>query len=140
MDPAFVHLQYVQILLAEECIASQFDVIRAGGRIGAWFSDVLLYLFGLLAYLFPVMVGWSAVLVFRNLDPLSAADSQALVDYGTRTGLHIYLQPAGPDCERGLYGAPFLCAQLRGESSRFASQSTERMLSMSSSKASLRTR
>jgi 23S rRNA (uracil1939-C5)-methyltransferase len=39
----------------------------------------------------------SEVLVFRNLDPLSPADTQKLVDYGNQTGLHIYLQPAGPD-------------------------------------------
>jgi 23S rRNA (uracil1939-C5)-methyltransferase len=39
----------------------------------------------------------SAVLVFRNLDPLSPADTRTLVDYARQTGLHIYLQPAGPD-------------------------------------------
>ena len=39
----------------------------------------------------------SAVLVFRNLDPLSDGDTHTLVDYAPQTGLHIYLQPAGPD-------------------------------------------
>ena len=39
------------------------SVHNAGGRAGAWFADVFLYLFGLLAYLFPVMLAWSAVLV-----------------------------------------------------------------------------
>jgi len=38
-----------------------------------------------------------AALVFRNLDALSSADSQALKDYAQSTGLHIYLQPGGPD-------------------------------------------
>ncbi len=38
-----------------------------------------------------------SVLVFRNLDPLCDADSQALRDYARSTGLHIYLQPGGPD-------------------------------------------
>ena len=38
-----------------------------------------------------------SVLVFRNLDALSSADSQALKDYAQVTGLHIYLQPGGPD-------------------------------------------
>ncbi len=42
------------------------QVDNAGGRIGAWFADVLLYLFGLFAYLFPVMVGWSGALAFRR--------------------------------------------------------------------------
>jgi len=37
------------------------------------------------------------VLVFRNLDPLNDQDTQALVEYAQQTGLHIYLQPAGPD-------------------------------------------
>jgi 23S rRNA (uracil1939-C5)-methyltransferase len=36
-------------------------------------------------------------LVFRNLDPLSERDTSLLFGYGDRTGLHIYLQPAGPD-------------------------------------------
>jgi len=36
------------------------------------------------------------VLVLRNLDPLNAQDTQALVAYAQQTGLHIYLQPAGP--------------------------------------------
>ncbi len=32
--------------------ASSGDVQNAGGRLGAWFSDVLLYLFGISAYWF----------------------------------------------------------------------------------------
>ncbi|MDX5409041.1 MAG: 23S rRNA (uracil(1939)-C(5))-methyltransferase RlmD, partial [Thauera sp.] len=39
----------------------------------------------------------AAALVFRNLDPLSERDTSLLFGYGERTGLHIYLQPAGPD-------------------------------------------
>ena len=42
---------------------------NAGGRAGAWFSDVALYLFGFLAYLIPVMVAWSGYLVFRKPEP-----------------------------------------------------------------------
>jgi 23S rRNA (uracil1939-C5)-methyltransferase len=38
-----------------------------------------------------------SVLVFRNLDPLCEADSRALCEYAQATGLHIYLQPKGPD-------------------------------------------
>jgi 23S rRNA (uracil1939-C5)-methyltransferase len=38
-----------------------------------------------------------AVLVFRNLDPLSNTDCQALKEFAQATALHIYLQPAGPD-------------------------------------------
>jgi 23S rRNA (uracil1939-C5)-methyltransferase len=36
------------------------------------------------------------VLVFRNLDPLSAEDRVRLTEYAQRSGLHIYLQPGGP--------------------------------------------
>ena len=41
-------------------------VQNAGGPVGAWFSDVFLYLFGWFAYLLPLMVVWSAVLLFRR--------------------------------------------------------------------------
>ncbi|HER19487.1 MAG TPA: 23S rRNA (uracil(1939)-C(5))-methyltransferase RlmD [Chromatiales bacterium] len=35
-------------------------------------------------------------LVFRHMDPLSAADRERLVDYAKASGLHLFLQPAGP--------------------------------------------
>jgi len=44
-------------------------VQNSGGRAGAWFADVALYLFGLFAYLFPVMVAWSGFLIFRRRNP-----------------------------------------------------------------------
>lgn len=37
-----------------------------GGRAGAFIVDVLLNLFGFLAYLFPVMIGYGAVKVFQH--------------------------------------------------------------------------
>jgi len=37
-----------------------------GGISGAWFADVFLYLFGLMAYLFPVMLGYSGWLLYRG--------------------------------------------------------------------------
>ena len=36
-------------------------------------------------------------LAFRNLDPMSEADSQRLRDFAQQHNLRIYLQPAGPD-------------------------------------------
>ena len=36
-------------------------------------------------------------LVFRNLDPLSESDQQALINYGQQHDLWIYLQSGGPD-------------------------------------------
>ncbi len=44
-------------------------VVNSGGPAGAWFADVFLYLFGVFAYLFPIMLSWSAVLVFRRRNP-----------------------------------------------------------------------
>lgn len=45
------------------------SVANAGGRIGAVFADFALFLFGVLAYLLPLMVAWSAYLVFRQRAP-----------------------------------------------------------------------
>jgi S-DNA-T family DNA segregation ATPase FtsK/SpoIIIE len=53
------------------------EVRNVGGRAGAWFADVFLYLIGYLAYLFPVMVGYSGWLVFRG----RSADGD--IDYRT---------------------------------------------------------
>ena len=39
----------------------------------------------------------NVALIFRNLDSLSEADQQALVDYGQKNKLWIYLQSGGPD-------------------------------------------
>jgi S-DNA-T family DNA segregation ATPase FtsK/SpoIIIE len=44
------------------------QVTNAGGRAGAWFADVTLFLFGFFAYLLPVMVAFSAWVVFRGRD------------------------------------------------------------------------
>ena len=45
------------------------QVTNVGGRIGAWFADLALFLFGVFAYLLPLMVSWSAYLVFRQRAP-----------------------------------------------------------------------
>ena len=42
------------------------NILNNGGQAGAWFSDVFLYLFGFLAYLFPVMVAYSGWLLFKG--------------------------------------------------------------------------
>lgn len=41
-------------------------ISNLGGIAGAWFADVALHLFGYLAYLVPVMVGYSAWLVLKK--------------------------------------------------------------------------
>jgi len=37
-----------------------------GGRAGAWFADVLLYFFGYVSYLFPLLIGYRAAVLFKN--------------------------------------------------------------------------
>jgi len=53
-------------------------VHNAGGRVGAWFADVSLYLIGYMAYLFPVMVGYSGWLVFRGRTEAGDIDYRTL--------------------------------------------------------------
>ncbi len=43
------------------------------------------------------------VLILRNLDPLSETDAEILRDYAKTTGLHIHMQPKGPDSCYSLY-------------------------------------
>jgi DNA segregation ATPase FtsK/SpoIIIE, S-DNA-T family len=43
-------------------------VANYGGKFGAWFSDIFLYLFGYLAYLFPVMLILAAWFMFYERD------------------------------------------------------------------------
>jgi S-DNA-T family DNA segregation ATPase FtsK/SpoIIIE len=44
-------------------------IFNAGGVVGAWFADVLLLLFGYLAYLVPVMVAYTGYLLYRGQKP-----------------------------------------------------------------------
>ncbi|TNC83037.1 MAG: cell division protein FtsK [Oleiphilus sp.] len=40
--------------------------VNYGGRAGAWFSDILLYFFGHVSYLFPLLIGYRACLIFKQ--------------------------------------------------------------------------
>lgn len=42
------------------------DVQNSMGRVGAWFADVSMYLFGFMAYLIPLVLGVAGWLLFRN--------------------------------------------------------------------------
>lgn len=46
--------------------AHKGDIQNFGGKLGAWFADIFLYLFGYLAYLAPIIVGFSGWLLFRG--------------------------------------------------------------------------
>ncbi len=55
------------------------DAVRNfGGVVGAWFADIFLYLFGVLAYLFPLMVAFSGWLVYRGRTPSGGIDVHIL--------------------------------------------------------------
>ena len=54
------------------------EIHNAGGVVGAWLADVLLYLFGYLAYLLPVMVAYSGWLVYRGRTPSGGIDLHIL--------------------------------------------------------------
>ncbi len=47
---------------------SGLSVSNIGGRVGAWFSDIFLYLLGSMAYLFPAMVAYVGWLLYRGTD------------------------------------------------------------------------
>ncbi|ACL73084.1 DNA translocase FtsK [Thioalkalivibrio sulfidiphilus HL-EbGr7] len=49
-----------------------------GGRVGAWFADVFFYLFGYLAYLAPVIVGYSGWLLYRGRTDTGELDLRTL--------------------------------------------------------------
>ncbi len=49
-------------------------IANRGGVAGAWIADVFLYLFGYLAYLFPVMVAYTGWLLYQDRTQESAAD------------------------------------------------------------------
>jgi DNA segregation ATPase FtsK/SpoIIIE, S-DNA-T family len=46
--------------------AENAQVANLGGYVGAWLADVFFLLFGYLSYLFPVMLAYRIVLVFRD--------------------------------------------------------------------------
>ncbi|KPJ91685.1 MAG: hypothetical protein AMJ55_11280 [Gammaproteobacteria bacterium SG8_15] len=51
-------------------------VRNAGGVAGAWFADSFLYLFGYLAYLFPIMVAYVGWLMFKGRDDAAGFDGR----------------------------------------------------------------
>ena len=47
-------------------LAGQKDIANLGGPTGALLSDIFLSLFGYLAYLFPIMVAYSGLLIYKD--------------------------------------------------------------------------
>ncbi len=51
---------------------------NAGGRVGAWLSELLLYLFGISAYWWVALLGYIVVAGYRRLDGSSLLDKRSL--------------------------------------------------------------
>jgi len=94
---------------------SPAPIQNLGGRVGAWLADVLLHLFGYVAFIFPVLIGVAAVRVFlnRKLDGPRDARMTALVTGGfvltvLGTGglaaLHYAASPGLPFTSGGVLG------------------------------------
>jgi len=55
------------------------EIANRGGVVGAWFADVFLHLFGYLAYLLPMMIAYSAWLIYcGSKDQVAAFDINEL--------------------------------------------------------------
>jgi S-DNA-T family DNA segregation ATPase FtsK/SpoIIIE len=54
------------------------DIINAGGRVGAWFADFFLYLFGYMALFFPLGLTYGAWMVLRLRGQIEA-DSRVVL-------------------------------------------------------------
>jgi len=53
---------------------NSLTVLNAGGRVGAWVSDFLLYLFGYVTYFFPIIVFqcvWDLYCAYREINDMS---------------------------------------------------------------------
>ena len=57
-------------------------VYNQGGIVGAWVADVFLYLFGYLAYLFPVLVAYGGWLFYRDSDDGGTRDIYEMATRG----------------------------------------------------------
>ncbi|GMQ76205.1 MAG: DNA translocase FtsK [Gammaproteobacteria bacterium] len=64
-------------------------VLNLGGVVGAWLADVLLYLFGYMAFVFPVMVAHAGWLLTRNADGGSGSRGDTL------DGFHLSARAVG---------------------------------------------
>jgi S-DNA-T family DNA segregation ATPase FtsK/SpoIIIE len=77
-DPSWSHL------------GSSNSVANTGGRAGAWLSDVLFNLFGYVAYLFPLMIGFSGWHIYlHRKDPTPPGLKHRVVMTGSFIGAMI---------------------------------------------------
>ena len=80
-DPSWSHSAHVE------------SIANRGGVVGAWLADILLYLFGIMAYLFPFMVAYAGWMVSRSSRRLR--DSSEGIHWTTRVAGGIATLGAG---------------------------------------------
>ena len=59
-------------------LATQKEILNLGGPTGALISDIFFSLFGYLAYLFPIMVAYSGLLIYRDRQKEHVFDKRGL--------------------------------------------------------------
>jgi len=70
-------------------------VANQGGVVGAWLADVFLYLFGVMAYLFPLMVGYGGWMFFRKSEQFNDPDGDVLLEWSVRASGFVITLGAG---------------------------------------------
>lgn len=51
-----------------------YRIHNVGGKAGAWFADIVFYIFGYLSYLIPAILAYTGWIFFRREEPLSEID------------------------------------------------------------------
>ncbi|MBT8419229.1 MAG: DNA translocase FtsK 4TM domain-containing protein [Gammaproteobacteria bacterium] len=59
------------------------QVLNQGGLAGAWIADLFLYLFGYLAYLFPLLIAFIGLMTFRLFEKNNQPSGQYLIIRGS---------------------------------------------------------
>ena len=76
----FILLSLVTYHQADPSWSHEVDstqILNAGGRVGAWMSDLLLYLFGYVTYFFPLIIFhrvWQLYRAYKNDERVSSVD------------------------------------------------------------------
>ena len=71
------------------------SVVNEGGVAGAWLADIFLYLFGLMAYVFPFMLGYGGWLIYRTAPKDKDSSSDPALDWVVRGAGFILTLGAG---------------------------------------------
>jgi len=99
-------------------VGPRSTALNWGGPAGAWFASVLFTLVGVIAYLFPLMIGWAGWLMFRdrnNAEPVHPMMGVArwggfiltLIGATALAALHMHRGKGLPEGPGGIVGHEF---------------------------------